>query len=58
MIDKSFIDKAVVRIIESSDILMEFFKPKSKLQDTTKDIRTSEEIGKDAKEGEEPGDQN
>lgn len=32
--------------------------PKSKLQDTTKDIRTSEEIGKDAKEGEEPGDQN
>lgn len=32
--------------------------PKSKYQDTTKDIRNSEVLGKDAKEGEEPGDQN
>ena len=42
MIDKSFIDNTVIRIIESSDILIEFFGRKKKEQKQKKSYKNSE----------------
>jgi hypothetical protein len=47
MIDKSFIDKAVIRIIESSDMLMEFFGRKQSKKEESKKIYDGNKVRSD-----------